>query len=155
MVKIKIIAIGKDKDRWVSEGSQHYLKLLSRWARVELDIIPSLKLSPSLSPDEIKKKEAAVLLTQMDKGVNIALTDSGRAMDSHTFARWMEKLPQTAGMINFIIGGPYGLDDDILAAADKTLSLSPLTFSHQVVRLVLLEQLYRAFSILCGTNYHK
>lgn len=156
MIRIRIIAPGKDKDEWVTLGSHHYIKLLSRYARVELVVLPSLKLSSSLSPDEIRKKEAVPLSKQLRGGYCVALSDSGKKYDSRAFADFVEKR-QVAGndAIEFIVGGPYGLDNDLLNQADTVLSLSSLTFPHKLVRLILLEQLYRAFSILHNTSYHK
>ncbi|MEW6413512.1 MAG: 23S rRNA (pseudouridine(1915)-N(3))-methyltransferase RlmH [Candidatus Zixiibacteriota bacterium] len=156
MVKIKIIAIGKDKDTWVSDGCAHFVKLLGRWAKVEFVVVPSLKNTASLSPTLIKQKEAERLLPAITTGHVVALCDSGRKMDTSAFSKWLEgTASKSGGTITFIIGGAYGLDDRVLDKADEVLSLSSLTFSHQLVRLVLLEQLYRALSILQGTDYHK
>jgi 23S rRNA (pseudouridine1915-N3)-methyltransferase len=156
MLKIRIIAIGDHKDKWVTAGCEHFVKMLKRYAAVEFKPIPSPKGSASLSPVEIKKAEAVVLLKECTKGIIIALADSGREYDSHQWANALVKW-QTAsgGVITFLIGGPYGLHTNVLEQADVVLSLSKLTFSHQIVRPVLLEQLYRAFSILHGTDYHK
>jgi len=156
LLKIRIIAVGKNKDRWVDEGCAHFEKLLQRFASIEWKIIPSPKGPSSLAPAEVKKKEGELLQKQFRNGIHIVLTDKGLKKDTLAFANFFERLQITkGGMINFIIGGPYGLDDTILKKFDHRLSLSPLTFSHQLVRLVLLEQLYRAFSVIHGTDYHK
>jgi len=156
LLKIRIVGLGKDKDDWVRLGSQHYVKLLSKYTKTELKLLPSLKLPPSLSSNEIKRKEEAVLAKELSGGYCIALSDKGEQYDSPALARFMEKLQITSsGSVVFLIGGPYGLDESLLNRADAVLSLSPLTFPHQLVRLILLEQLYRAFSILHNTNYHK
>ena len=156
MIKVKIIAIGKDKDKWVTEGQQHYSKLLSRFAKLESIYIPSPKLSSSLTPLEIKKKEAELFEKQIDSSKFIALADSGIYYNSIAFSRQLEKfVSSSAGQLIFLIGGAHGIDDNLLSKASVKLSLSPLTFSHQLVRLVLLEQLYRAFSISHNTDYHK
>ena len=156
MVKIRIIAVGKDKDAWVTDGSAHFLKLLKRYASVEQVHLAGPRTSSSLSPEQSKAAEAGPILEQMDKGTQIALSDRGRPMDSEAFAEFIEKLTATSPPpLSIVIGGPYGLDQTVLDRADHVVSLSPLTFSHQIVRLVLLEQLYRAFSILAGTDYHK
>ena len=156
MLSINIILIGKDKNPWVTDGCAHYEKLLSRYAKIKWSvIIPPKKLS-SLSPDEIKAKEGGLILQRATKGTVIALADSGKKLNSHNFAGLLDKLHTTSGgAINLIVGGAYGLDQAVLDKADMILSLSPLTFSHQLVRLVLLEQLYRAFTIIHGTDYHK
>lgn len=156
MLKITLLTIGRDKDRWVTEGLRHYQKLVSRWAAVELKAIPSPKQSASLSPDEIKAQEAAAIRRHLPAGRVVALTDTGTGYDSRAFADFIDKLQmESGGRVTFLIGGPYGLSNDLMASADDRLSLSPLTFSHQLVRLVLMEQLYRGFSILHGTDYHK
>ncbi len=155
MVKITIVAVGKDKDRWVSDGVAHYTKLLSRWASVRI-LTPVVKTAASLSPVEVKRLEADALRPHLDDGICIALADTGKTYDSAVFAKTVERYSITGGgRVTFLIGGAYGLDESILSGATEVLSLSPLTFSHQLVRLVLLEQLYRGFSILHGTDYHK
>ncbi len=156
MIKIKIIAIGKDKDKWVTSGQEHYEKLLSRFAKLESIHIPSPKLSSSFSPLEIKRKEAELFEKQIKSESFIALSDSGKQFDSIKFSKKLETLiSHSSGQLLFLIGGAYGIDDSLLTRATLKLSLSPLTFSHQLVRLVLFEQLYRAFSILHNTDYHK
>jgi len=153
---IRIVSIGRDKDAWLTAGCEHYRKLLGRYARVEFAFLPVLKAAGSLSPDEIKTKEAAKLSPEIESGFVIALHDRGRSFESQAFARELEKIESHArGTLTFAIGGPYGLHESILERADLVWSLSPLTFSHQLVRLVLLEQLYRAYSIRHGTSYHK
>ena len=156
MIKIKIIAIGKDKDRWVTDSVKHFEKLLSRFCKLELVLIPSLKENASLSPTEIKKQEAVHFKKRIDKDYIIALTDQGEKMDSIKFSNWLSKQTElSGGRISFLIGGAYGLDDELITMSKKQLSLSPMTFSHQLVRPVLLEQLYRAFSIANNSSYHK
>ena len=155
MLKITIAAIGKDKDRWVTDGIAHYAKLLSRWASLTFDTL-SPKTPSSLSPAEIKRIEADAFRKHVDSGYCVALSDSGESFDSMEFSSWIEKVQiESGGQVTFLIGGPYGLDEAIFKKAPRVISLSPLTFSHQLVRLVLLEQLYRGFSIIHGTDYHK
>jgi 23S rRNA (pseudouridine1915-N3)-methyltransferase len=156
LVKIRILSIGDHKDKWIADGCDHYVKMLSRWASVEFVAIPSPKSSSRLSPTEIQKAESTRLLGAAGTGQLVALSDSGKEFDSSGFAKVLEKWHTTAGgTICFLVGGPYGHHPDLLAKANVVLSLSPLTFSHQLVRLVLLEQIYRAFTILHGTDYHK
>lgn len=156
MVKLRILVVGKDKDPWITQGQTHYIKLLSRFARTEITLVTAAKGSANLPPEEITKKEAARLVKQIGSGVTVALTDKGKPMDTAQFATWLRRtIDRSGGSIQFIIGGAFGLHRSVLSAVDETLSLSPLTFSHQIVRLVLLEQLYRGFSVLKGTGYHK
>lgn len=156
MVNIEIIAVGKDKDVWLSDAIAHFEKLLKKYARIHWTILNTPKKSASLSPAEIKKLEAVLLSKYLHDGTIVALADSGKKSDSAGFAKQLEKmLAQSSGKLKFLIGGPYGLHDSVLKHADYVVSLSSLTFSHQVIRIVLLEQLFRAFSILHNTDYHK
>ncbi len=156
MVRIHFIAVGKNKDEWVTDGVAHFEKPLSRFAKIKWTIETAPSKSSSLSPFEIKLQEAKLIQKHLSGGTVIALADTGRQYDSLKFAKRLETLlTQSTGELKFIIGGAYGLDKSILEQANEIISLSNLTFSHQIVRLVLLEQLYRALSILKGTDYHK
>jgi 23S rRNA (pseudouridine1915-N3)-methyltransferase len=156
LLKIRIVTSGKDKDRWITEGVDHYGKLLARYANLEFRIIRDVKVPSSLSPKAVKSRQSPRYKKEIKKGVVVALSDRGKRYDSAAFAKFLERV-QTAGgdTLQFLIGGPYGLDESLIEEADYVLSLSKMTFSHQLVRLILLEQLYRGFSILSGTAYHK
>jgi 23S rRNA (pseudouridine1915-N3)-methyltransferase len=156
MRKIRILAVGKDKEPWLTDGADHFRKLLNRYASVEIEIIAKTRTTSSSLPDGIRASEGDALLSRIGDGIFVALHDRGEALTSERFARLLDKLTaQQRGTLTFVIGGAYGLDKKVLARAQQCISLSPLTFSHQVVRLVLLEQLYRAFTIIEGTDYHK
>ena len=156
MLKIEILSIGKDKDSWVTDACGHFVKQLKRHAAVKLTALPALKAKASLSPIEIKRREAERFEKAIGSGYVIALTDRGKEYDSRAFASFLERLrAESRGAVTFLIGGPYGLADSLLERADACVSLSPLTFSHQLVRLILLEQLFRGFDILAGGSYHK
>ena len=156
MLKIRVIAVGEPKDRWIAEACNHYAKLLSRWANLETKSLPSPKGSSSLPPAQIMEREAEKIARELGKGKTIALSDKGKQLDSAGFAEAIRMLEMTSsGVVTFVIGGPYGLARRILSEADAVYSLSPLTFSHQLARVVLLEQLYRAYTIIHGTAYHK
>jgi 23S rRNA (pseudouridine1915-N3)-methyltransferase len=150
------VAIGEPKDRWVAEACDHYLKLIGRWANIELKSIPSPKGISSLPPAQIMEREAERLVKALGKGKSIALSDKGKRLDSRGFADALRSLEMSAsGTVTYIIGGPYGLAQSLLDRADGVSSLSPLTLSHQLARIVLLEQLYRAYTIIHNTDYHK
>ncbi|MDZ4723465.1 MAG: 23S rRNA (pseudouridine(1915)-N(3))-methyltransferase RlmH [candidate division Zixibacteria bacterium] len=157
MLKVSIIAVGRDKDPWITEGIEHYKTLLLKYAALSITILPSVKNASALPVPELKRQEGELFSKEMSRGgYTIALSDSGKPVDSLAFADMLRRLSiESGGRVNFLIGGAYGLDDKILTSANSVLSLSPLTMSHQVVRLVLLEQLYRGFTILAGTAYHK
>lgn len=155
MLKLRIIAIGEHKDRWVAEACEHFIKLLSRYATVELRLIPSPKDARKLPPEKLIAREGEHLEREISKGTVIALSDGGKKFESKAFAAALHKLETTSGgTVNFCIGGAYGLSTDVLKTADAVWSLSP-TFSHQLARVALLEQLYRAYTIIHNTAYHK
>lgn len=156
MLKVRVLSIGKDKERWLTDGCAHFVKLLSRYCAVELENLPSPRDSTSLPPEQITALEADRFRKRLGRGFVVALSDRGKATDSSAFARLLQRLQtESGGVVTFLIGGPYGLHPGLLKTADLVLSLSPLTFSHQLVRLVLLEQLYRGFATLHGTPYPK
>jgi 23S rRNA (pseudouridine1915-N3)-methyltransferase len=155
LLNIQVLSIGRDKANWIRTGCDHYCKLLSRYARVELKPLPSAKISASLSPAEVKRAEAE-LLRKQTMGYTVALHDKGEEFESSGFADFLERLQiRSGGKVTFVIGGAFGLDESLLASADQTVSLSRLTLPHELARLILLEQLYRGFSILANTDYHK
>ena len=156
MFRINIIAVGKNKDDWVDGAVAHYLKLLQRYADVKFDIIPDIKKSKSLSSTELVDREEKQIEKHLKSNYAIALADKGRRFTSEQFAEYLTKImQQSQGSVDFVIGGAYGLSDSFIKKCRAALSLSPMTMSHQLVRPVLLEQLYRGFSIISGTQYHK
>jgi 23S rRNA (pseudouridine1915-N3)-methyltransferase len=155
LLNVRIIVVGKDKAAWVTDGCAHFEKLLSRFARTEWISVAAEK-GGTLSPGEIRKAEAARLLARLERGLVVALDPRGDSPTSEQLACCLDKwIARSTGLIQFVIGGPYGLDRSVIDRADEVLSLSKLTLSHQVVRLVLMEQLFRVFSIRHGTDYHK
>ncbi len=153
---LTIISIGADKFEWIESGLAHYETLLKRYAKLTQLSVPSPK-KQALDATTSKRQDAELLRPVLIKQSSyIALTDAGQSYTSHTMAEWLTRtLTSTGGRLSFVIGGPYGLDQELIAGAKGTLSLSPLTFSHQLVRLVLVEQLFRALSIAAGDPYHK
>lgn len=155
VLRVRIITVGDDKDEWISEGIAHFTRLLSRYCNVEMIAVPPA-WGRSQSREVLKRQEAKALAPYLDKGVSVALADSAATLDSEGFAKFLERLQVTSsGTATFLVGGPYGLDPKLAASCTHRISLSRLTFSHQIVRLILLEQLFRGFSILHGTDYHK
>lgn len=156
MLKINIIAVGRQKDPWVEQGCDHYLKLLSRFAGVAVTIIPPARSSSSFTPREIKKQESLLITKRLPKGYLVGLSEKGQEHSSESFGKLLEKWHTiSSGSVTFVIGGAFGLDKEFLTGCDYLLSLSEMTFPHQLARLVLLEQLYRGFTILNNTDYHK
>ncbi|MFH1480341.1 MAG: 23S rRNA (pseudouridine(1915)-N(3))-methyltransferase RlmH [Pseudomonadota bacterium] len=157
MLKIRIIVVGKTKAPFLKEGEAFFLDRLRRYARVEwIEVKPS-KMIKSRSIEEILTEEGEAMARRLDRGDYLVTLDRlGRQFDSEGLSRWLDKLSTSIrGWICFIIGGPLGVSKEILERSHKSLSLSKLTLTHEMSRLLVLEQLYRAFTILRGGRYHK
>lgn len=154
-MKVEIWLTGKTKEPWADQGMEAYLKRCRKYGSVEIVVIPD---SRQTQPDAIRRDESARILTQLGKqqrAHNILLDETGRQLSSAEMASHLSQLyTRGHGMIRFIIGGAYGVDESVKGAADEMLSLSSMTFPHQLVRLIFAEQLYRAFTILRGEGYH-
>jgi len=156
MLRIKVIAIGKNKEPWVEDAITHYIKYLKKFASVTMHYLPNIKKSKNLPELEIKKREGKLILDKSLSDYKIALDVCGRKYDSAKFSQFINIILNESGSnVDFIIGGAFGLDKSVLNNCRYAVSLSPLTMSHQLIRPVLLEQLYRGFSILSGGKYHK
>jgi 23S rRNA (pseudouridine1915-N3)-methyltransferase len=155
MFHIHILALGKNKDRWVDEAVTHYLTLLKKFAVVSPVYLQDVRQAKNLNELELRRKEAILINSALKSTYQIALSDKGKLYDSIQFARFLERLMQKSAACDFLIGGIYGLDESIIKQSQEIVSLSPMTLSHQLIRPVLLEQLYRAFSIISGGKYHK
>ncbi|UCD18510.1 MAG: 23S rRNA (pseudouridine(1915)-N(3))-methyltransferase RlmH [Candidatus Zixiibacteriota bacterium] len=156
MFKIHLIAVGKNKERWVREGVAHYAKLLGKFTDLSIICIPEIRKTKNISETEVIRREIPLIEKRLSLPYRIALAQTGKAYDSHRLARQLSKiLTGHGGGCDVIIGGAYGLHRNIIEDCHEVLSLSPMTMSHQLIRVVFLEQLYRAFSILAGGKYHK
>lgn len=160
MQKVTILCVGKLKERFYKEAAAEYSKRLSRFCKLELIELPESRLPDSPSAAEIRQalsNEASVILENLPKsGVLIALCIEGTELDSVTLAKKMESFAFAgASQLTFLIGGSVGLEDRLKQRADLRLSMSPMTFPHHLARIMLLEQLYRAYQIQAGTKYHK
>ncbi|MEL7586783.1 MAG: 23S rRNA (pseudouridine(1915)-N(3))-methyltransferase RlmH [Prolixibacteraceae bacterium] len=155
-MKVKLIVVGKTDKTYLQEGISIYHERISHYLPFEYRIIPDIKNTRRL-PEEIQKeKEGELLLSQINPTDEIILLDErGKEFKSPEFARFLEKkmLDGTKTLV-FIIGGPYGFSKKLVDAATSKISLSRMTFSHQMVRLIFSEQLYRALTILKGEPYH-
>ena len=155
-MKIKLINVGKTTVSYLKEGEQEYEKRLKHYVKFERVDLKEIKSGKQESVKEIKKKEAIQVMSQIkDSDVLVLLDDKGGQYTSSEFARWIGK-KQLSGKKSwvFLIGGAYGFDDKIHKRSNEKLSLSKMTFSHQMIRLLFLEQLYRAYTILNGEKYH-
>jgi 23S rRNA (pseudouridine1915-N3)-methyltransferase len=153
-MRIRIFSIGRVKQDFVLSGENEYLKRLKKHVRIELTELDESNSGP---PDAARQKEAEQVLARLKKGeFLIVLDEAGQAMSSHNLSELIEKR-QLSGSpdIAFAIGGAYGWHHTIRDRADLVLSLSKMTFTYQMTRLILVEQIYRALSILRGEPYHK
>jgi 23S rRNA (pseudouridine1915-N3)-methyltransferase len=156
-VKIRIICVGKVKEDYIRQGIADYLGRLKHYTEVEYIELKDEKILSPLSEELIKKREAQrIEKTFLPDGVVIILDERGQSFSSKMLAEFLQhQQMQGTRAVEFVIGGTLGLADSILKKAFKVLSLSRMTFTHQLCRLILLEQLYRAFTILKGEPYHK
>ena len=155
-VKILLLTIGNTDKKFMKEGIDDYVKRLSFYIPFEMKVIPDIKNRSSLSLDLQKEKEGQLILNQISLGDYVILLDEhGLEFSSVEFSKWIEK-KMIAGMrqIVFVIGGPYGFSNTVYQRSDVKISMSKLTFSHQMVRLIFVEQVYRAMTIIKNEPYH-
>jgi 23S rRNA (pseudouridine1915-N3)-methyltransferase len=155
-MKIELVVVGKTVASYLSEGIAIYQKRLPHYVPFNYIVIPDLKQTKKLSESQIKKAEGELILKQVEKADLLVLLDErGKQFTSLKLADHMQqKMNAGVRTMAIVIGGPYGFSDDVYAQAKEKWSLSGLTFSHQMVRLFIAEQLYRAFTILKGEPYH-
>lgn len=155
-MKTVLITVGKTDRKWVSDGFDEYAGRVSHFVPFKHIVIPDIKNTRNLSAPVQKELEGEAILKQLAPGDDIVLLDDkGIEMTSEEMASWLDKRMQMSSKrMVFIIGGPYGFSEKVYAAAGCRLSLSRMTFSHQMVRVIFIEQLYRAFTILKGIPYH-
>ncbi|HPY82553.1 MAG TPA: 23S rRNA (pseudouridine(1915)-N(3))-methyltransferase RlmH [Bacteroidales bacterium] len=155
-MKITCIVIGKTDEKYVQTGIQKYAQRLSHFCTFSIVEIPDIARSKKISVDEQKKKEGEVILQKIHPSAHVILLDQqGTQYSSIEFANKIEQFQNNAiKEIVFVIGGPYGFSNEIYSKKFQTLSCSKMTFSHQMIRLFLLEQLYRAQTIIKGLPYH-
>ena len=155
-MKSLLLAIGKTDDAYLSRATQDYLARASHYAPLELRIIPDIRDTRNLTHEQQCEREGHELLRQLQTSDYVVLLDEGgKEFTSATFAQWLQqKMSTLSRRLVFIIGGPYGFSPEVRQRADATLSLSRMTFSHQMVRLIFVEQYYRALSILNNLPYH-
>ncbi|UOY87396.1 23S rRNA (pseudouridine(1915)-N(3))-methyltransferase RlmH [Bacillus glycinifermentans] len=159
-MNISIVAIGKLKEKYLKQGIDEYIKRLSAYAKVDIIELPDEKAPENLSDQDmkiVKDKEGDRILSKISPDAHvIALAIEGKMKSSEELADNMDRLATYGkSKVTFVIGGSLGLSDAVLKRADEKLSFSRMTFPHQLMRLVLLEQVYRAFRINRGEPYHK
>lgn len=155
-MKIELWLVGKTSFAYLKEGMEIYQKRLKHYIPFEVSIIPDIKKAKNLSSNQLKKKEGETILSKLKKEDFLILLDErGKHLTSVEFARFMEqKLQLSHKRIVFLVGGAYGFSEELYNRSNSKLSLSKMTFSHQMIRLFVLEQLYRAMTIMRGEPYH-
>ena len=154
-MKTLLILVGKTVNKHFAAGIDDYAGRISHYMPFEIVAIPELRNTKNLSEEQQKTSEGDLILRQIQPSDTVVLLDEhGKELRSIEYARWLEQKKQSARRLVFVIGGPYGFSDAVYTRADEKLSLSRMTFSHQMVRLIFTEQLYRACTIIKGEPYH-
>jgi 23S rRNA (pseudouridine1915-N3)-methyltransferase len=155
-MKITFLTVGKTEDAYLKDGIDKYVKRLKHYTKLEMVDLPELKNTKALTEQQQKTKEAELILKKISSLDHVILLDEkGMELTSKQFAVYIDKksISSTSSLV-FVVGGPYGFDQSVYERANDKLSLSRMTFSHQMIRLFFTEQLYRAYTILKGEPYH-
>ncbi len=155
-MKIILLVVGKTVEKHFIEGLNDYTARIGHYVPFSLEVIPELRNTKSLSEEQQKEEEAKLILKALQPGDDLVLLDErGKEMRSMEFADWLQiRLNRGTRRLVFLIGGPYGFSPQVREKANGSISLSKMTFSHQMIRLIFTEQLYRAFTILHHQPYH-
>lgn len=155
-MKTVLLAIGKTDSPYIQTGIADYVSRLSHYIPFDFQILPDVKNVKNMTEEQQKVAEGKLILQQVDNSdLLILLDEGGKMFTSREFARYFVKTTLSGvRRAVFVIGGPYGFSQDVYARANAKVSLSPMTFSHQMVRLIFIEQLYRAQTIIKGEPYH-
>ena len=155
-MKVKLIVIGKTKSEFLLDGENEYQKRLKHYCKFSELIIPNIKKASKLSKEVLKEKEGKLILESIkNNDYIILLDDKGLALTSIEFSEFLnKKMVSSTNELVFIVGGAYGFSESLYKRANTKLRLSKMTFSHQMIRLLFKEQLYRALTILKGEKYH-
>lgn len=154
-MKAILFLVGKTTEKHFNTGINDYVGRITHYMPFEVKVIPDLKNTKNMTEAQQKQAEGDAILKQLQPTDTVVLLDEhGAEYRSIEFARWLENKQNTVRRLIFIIGGPYGFSDDIYRRANEKISISKMTFSHQMIRLIFTEQLYRACTIIKGEPYH-
>jgi 23S rRNA (pseudouridine1915-N3)-methyltransferase len=155
-MRITLLCIGKTGKRFLEEGELEYMKRLSHYVAFDMQVLPDIKNAKSLNEAQIKQKEGVQFLEKIAATDTVFLLDEGgKQYDSVAFSDFIQEQFNRGGkQVFFLVGGPYGFSPEIYTRSNGKISLSKMTFSHQMIRLFFIEQLYRALTILKGEPYH-
>lgn len=154
-MKTELIQVGKTINKHFIAGINDYVERISHYMPFQITTIPELKNTKALTEQQQKEREGEMILKMLQPSDTVVLLDEhGKEYRSIEFASWLERQQQTARRLVFVIGGPYGFSDAVYDRANQKVSLSKMTFSHQMIRLIFTEQIYRACTIIKGEPYH-
>lgn len=154
-MKTELILVSKTTDKHLAAGINDYVSRICHYLPFAITVIPELKNTKNMTEEQQKVREGELILQKIQPSDTVVLLDEhGKEFRSIEFADWLQKKQNTARRLVFVIGGPYGFSESIYKRADEQLSLSKMTFSHQMVRLLFVEQIYRACTIIKGEPYH-
>jgi 23S rRNA (pseudouridine1915-N3)-methyltransferase len=155
-MKIKLIVVGKTEDAYLEEGIEKYMKRIGHYIAFELMYLPDVKSGSKMSSDKLKEEEGKQILSKIQPNDYVILMDErGSIFSSVEFSKFLQKkMNASTSNLIFVIGGAFGFSNDVYQRAQETMALSKMTFSHQMVRLFFIEQVYRAFTIIKGEKYH-
>lgn len=155
-MKISLVVIGKTNGKFLIDGINEYTKRLSFYIPFNIVYLPDIKNNKKLSFEQQKTQEGTILLGEIDKSDYVVLLDEhGKEFTSIEFSRYIEKKMTTVSKrLVFVVGGPYGFSNEVKERANEKISLSKMTFSHEMIRLIFTEQLYRAMTIINNEPYH-
>ncbi len=154
-MRITVLAVGKTDISWVREGLEEYISRLSHYVPFTFKELPALKGTASLSRAQIKEKEGVMILSELKPSDDVILLDEhGRGFTSIEFSQYIQRRMSAGRNVVFVIGGAYGFSQAVFYRSVGMISLSGMTFSHQMIRVIFTEQLYRAFTIIAGEPYH-
>ena len=154
-MKVTLLVVGKTTDSHIEALINDYQKRLTHYLPFTLQVIPELKNTKALTPEQQKQAEGELILKALSANVDLILLDEhGKEFRSIEFADYLQKRMSSGRDVVFVVGGPYGFSEAVYQRANGKISLSKLTFSHQMVRLFFVEQIYRAMTILRGEPYH-
>lgn len=154
-MKVNLLVVGKTVNKELEHMIADYCQRLKHYISFELITLPDLKNTKGLTEEQIKQAEGELILAKLGPSADVVLLDEhGQEYRSVELAQWMQKKQNAGRDLWLVIGGPYGFSEAVYNRANSQLSLSKLTFSHQMIRLLIVEQLYRAMTILRGEPYH-
>jgi 23S rRNA (pseudouridine1915-N3)-methyltransferase len=155
-MRVTFLCIGKTGKKFLEEGEEEYVNRLKHYVKLERIELPDLKNARKLTKEQVKKEDGVLFLSKIPQGDELILLDErGKQYSSVEFSSFLER-KNVSGIkgVTFLVGGAYGFSDEIYARANGKISLSTMTFSHQMIRMIFFEQLYRAYTILKGEPYH-